>query len=368
MLSSDKQSVDNHQLEALSASLKESLRQAHDEFASAADLDALHRARVAHLGDRSPVLLARRELGQFPKDARADAGKRVNIVIKELTADYQTRKGQLEHDRNERIVSEEVVDVTLPTDRRPRGARHPLSALMERMIDVCVGMGYTAVEGPEVEAEWLNFDALNIPPDHPAREMQDTLYVAPERSGLVMRTQTSPVQVRALLEFGVPLYVVSTGRTFRNDELDATHSPVFHQMELIAVDEGLSMANLKGTLEHFAKIILGNEVTIRLRPSYFPFVEPGAEFDVRCFLCHGTTVEPDGTACRTCNSGWIEWGGCGMVQPRVLTAAGIDSHRYSGFAFGFGVERTLMFRHGVKDMHDIVENDARFSRAFGMEV
>lgn len=348
--------------------LDDILDRGRDAFASAIDLDALHAARGAHLGDRSPIMLARRGLGQLPKELRAEAGQQVNVVLKELTATHEARKSQLENERDERILSDEAVDVTLPSRRRPRGARHPLAALMERMIDACVGMGYAPIDGPEIEAEWLNFDALNISPDHPAREMQDTLYVAPEKSGMVLRTQTSPVQVRALLERGAPLYIVSTGRTFRNDELDATHSPVFHQMELLAVDEGLSMANLRGTLENFARIILGEDVTVRFRPSYFPFVEPGAEFDVRCFVCKGTTVRKDGERCRTCNSGWIEWGGCGMVHPHVLTAAGVDHHRYSGFAFGFGVERTLMFRHGVKDMRDMVESDVRFNSAFGMDL
>lgn len=368
MPTSDQAEATGPQLEVLSHALQKALEHAHAAFAAASDLEALRQARIAHLGDRSHVLLARREVGRLAVGVRAGAGQLINAALADLKAAHQVRQTQLKEERDERILLNETVDVTLPTNRIPRGARHPLSALMERMIDVCIGMGYTSIEGPEVEAEWLNFDALNIPSEHPAREMQDTLYVAPASSGLVMRTQTSPVQVRALLELGVPLYVVSAGRTFRNDELDATHSPVFHQMELIAVDEGLSMANLKGTLEHFAKSMLGEDVIVRLRPSYFPFVEPGAEFDVRCFVCKGSTIKFDEVPCRTCNSGWIEWGGCGMVQPRVLTAAGVDPHRYSGFAFGFGVERTLMFRHGVTDMHDIVENDVRFSRAFGMEL
>jgi phenylalanyl-tRNA synthetase alpha chain len=314
------------------------------------------------------VALTRRELGKIPKELRAEAGRLVNAALSELKTQLATQQTALEDERNQRILVDETVDVTLPTSRIRRGAPHPLTSLMERMVDVCVGMGYTPISGPEVEAEWFNFDALNLSKDHPAREMQDTVYVAPENSGLVMRTQTSPVQVRALLKHGVPLYVVSTGRTFRNDELDATHSPVFHQMELLAVDEGLSMANLKGTLDHFARLLLGNSVTVRLRPSYFPFVEPGAEFDAQFFICKGSTVKPDGSRCTTCNTGWIEWGGCGMVHPRVLTASGVDADRYTGFAFGFGVERTLMFRHGVSDMHDIVENDIRFSTMFGNKI
>jgi phenylalanyl-tRNA synthetase alpha chain len=356
------------QLSELSDQLGDIVDHGRGAFASALDLDALRDARSKHLGDRSAVALARRELGSLPKELRAEAGRLVNAALSELKTEHAARYIVLEGERNQRILVNETVDVTLPTSRAPRGAAHPLSALMERMVDVCVGMGYTPISGPEAEAEWFNFDALNISKDHPAREMQDTVYIAPANSGLVMRTQTSPVQVRALLKHGAPLYVVSTGRTFRNDELDATHSPVFHQMELLAVDEDLSMANLKGTLDHFARLLLGDGVTVRLRPSYFPFVEPGAEFDAQCFICKGSTTKPDGSPCTTCNSGWIEWGGCGMVHPRVLIASGVDTDRYTGFAFGFGVERTLMFRHGVSDMHDIVENDTRFSTAFGNKI
>jgi phenylalanyl-tRNA synthetase alpha chain len=240
---------------------------------------------------------------------------------------------------------------------------------MERMAEVFMAMGYEVAEGPEAEAEWFNFDALNVPPDHPARTMQDTFFVGSERSGVVLRTQTSPIQLRAMLARDLPIYVVAPGRVFRTDELDATHTPVFHQIEGLAVDEGITMADLKGTLEHLAAAMFGEGVQIRLRPSYFPFTEPSAELDLQCFVCRGASVGNSEAPCRTCSSeGWIEWGGCGMVNPRVLRAAGIDTARYSGFAFGMGVERTLMFRHGVTDMRDMVEGDIRFSRAFGVEV
>ncbi|MEY2964886.1 MAG: phenylalanyl-tRNA synthetase subunit alpha, partial [Actinomycetota bacterium] len=209
----------------------------------------------------------------------------------------------------------------------------------------------------------------NVPPDHPARTMQDTFFVGSEHSGVVMRTQTSPIQLRAMLERDLPIYVVAPGRVFRTDELDATHTPVFHQIEGLAIDEGITMADLKGTLEHLAAAMFGVGVQIRLRPSYFPFTEPSAELDLQCFVCRGASVGNPDAPCRTCSSeGWIEWGGCGMVNPRVLRAAGIDTDRYSGFAFGMGVERTLMFRHGVTDMRDMVEGDVRFTRAFGLEV
>ena len=251
----------------------------------------------------------------------------------------------------------------------PGGARHPLTTILERIADVFVAMGYEVAEGPEAEAEWLNFDALNMRPDHPARTMQDTFFIEPVEAGLVLRTHTSPVQVRTMLAQEPPIYVVCPGRVFRTDELDATHTPVFNQVEGLAVDEGLTMADLKGTLDHFAAPMFGEGLRTRLRPSYFPFTEPGAEVDLLCFVCRGESVGNPDRPCRTCSSeGWIEWGGCGMVNPRVLIACGIDPDRYCGFAFGMGLERTLMFRHGVEDMHDMVEGDVRFTRAFGMEI
>jgi phenylalanyl-tRNA synthetase alpha chain len=277
----------------------------------------------------------------------------------------QQRQAELEAERDLRILREEAVDVTLPTARRAPGAVHPLAALMDRVCDVFTAMGWEVAEGPEVEAEWFNFDALNFDADHPARQMQDTFYVDPPGSGLVLRTHTSPVQARALLGRGVPVYVIAPGRTFRTDELDATHTPVFHQVEGLAVDEGLTMADLKGTLAHLAREMFGGTVTTRLRPAYFPFTEPSAEMDLRCFVCVARTGDVD-PACRTCGgTGWIEWGGCGMVNPKVLTACGVDPERYSGFAFGMGIERTLMFRDGVADMRDMVEGDVRFARRLG---
>ena len=265
------------------------------------------------------------------------------------------------------MLAEESVDVTLPYDRAPRGARHPLTTLIERINDVFTSMGWEVAEGPEVEAEWLNFDALNMLEDHPARTMQDTFFLEPEDAGVVLRTHTSPVQARSMLSRDLPIYVICPGRTYRTDELDATHSPVFHQVEGLAVDKGLTMAHLKGTLDHFASAMFGDGITTRFRPSYFPFTEPSVEVDLICFVCRG--VEPDVQSCRTCRGeGWIEWGGCGVVNPRVLRACGIDSEIYSGFAFGMGIERTLMFRHGVEDMRDMAEGDVRFTLPFGMEI
>jgi len=226
---------------------------------------------------------------------------------------------------------------------------------MEQMSDIFIAMGWEVAEGPELENEWFNFDALNMDADHPARGTQDTFFVEPEDRHLLLRTQTSPVQVRSLLDRGVPIYVVSPGRVFRKDELDATHTPVFHQLEGIAIDKGLTMAHLRGTLEHLARAVIGEGARIRLRPNYFPFTEPSAELDV----WHPTFTE---------GPRWIEWGGCGMVNPNVLRAAGIDPEVYQGFAFGMGIERTLMFRNGVSDMRDMVEGDVRFSQQFGMVV
>ncbi len=269
----------------------------------------------------------------------------------------------LEDERDARVLVDERVDVSLVPGVVPVGARHPLTTVQERIADVFVAMGWEVAEGPEVEHEWFNFDALNMPADHPAREMQDTLWLAPEGSGVVLRTQTSPVQIRSLLARGLPCYVVAPGRVFRNDALDATHSPVFGQVEGLCVDEGITMAHLRGTLEAYAAAMFGSALASRLRPSYFPFTEPSAELDIQCFACLGS-----GEPCRVCSSeGWIEIGGCGMVNPAVLVACGVDPERYSGFAFGMGLDRTLMFRHGITDIRDLYEGDQRFTLAFGTE-
>ena len=335
----------------------------------AGDLAALKEARLAHAGDRSPLALANREIGALPPQARKEAGQRVGTARREIADAVAARQAVLETERDERVLVDEAADVTLPWERTPRGARHPLTTIQERVADVFVAMGWEVAEGPEVEAEWLNFDALNIGPDHPARSMQDTFFVESEQSGLVLRTHTSPVQARTMLERPPPIYVICPGRTFRTDELDATHTPVFSQVEGLAVDEGITMAHLKGTLDHFAAAMFGDGITTRLRPSYFPFTEPSAEMDLQCFVCRGASVGDPDRPCRTCSSeGWIEWGGCGVVNPRVLVACGIDPERYTGFAFGMGLERTLMFRHGVEDMRDLVEGDVRFAGAFGMEI
>jgi phenylalanyl-tRNA synthetase alpha chain len=336
-------------------------------FASAGSLDSLAVARTAHLGDRSAVAQARKSIGALPGPEKADAGKRVNVVLAALQAAYDARRAVLEDERDARALAEETVDVTVLPER-PAGARHPLTTLSERVADVFVAMGWEVAEGPEVEHEWFNFDALNFGGDHPARELQDTLFVAPADSGLVLRTHTSPVQVRSLLDRELPVYVVCPGRVYRADALDATHSPVFAQVEGLCVDEGITMAHLRGTLDHFVSAMFGEGLRTRLRPNYFPFTEPSAEMDLQCFACRGASAEPGGEPCRVCSSeGWIEWGGCGMVNPAVLRACGVDPDRYTGFAFGIGLDRTLMFRHGITDIRDFYEGDQRFTLALGTE-
>ena len=334
------------------AALDDAVAAAEKAFAGAADLDALTSLRPSHLGDKAPVSLARREIGGLPPAAKADAGARVNAARAAVQAAHDARRAALAAEREQRVLAEEAVDVTLPSATRPRGARHPLSTLMERIGDLFVGMGYEVDEGPEVEAEWYNFDALNISPDHPARGLMDTFFV--DVPGLVLRTHTSPVQARSMLTRPLPIYIVVPGRTYRTDELDATHTPVFHQVEGLVVDKGITMAHLRGTLDHFARAMFGQSARTRWRPHHFPFTEPSAEFDV-WFEAHRNGPQ------------WVEWGGCGMVNPKVLRACGIDPDEYSGFAFGMGIERTLMFRNGISDMHDMVEGDVRFTRAFGME-
>jgi phenylalanyl-tRNA synthetase alpha chain len=346
---------DPKQVSALSPETLEAARDdATSAFAGATTLDALTALKPVHLGDRSPVLLARREIGSLPPQAKADAGKRVNEARQSVQAAYDERHAVLLAERDERVLAEEAVDVTLPTERHPRGSRHPLTQTSERIADVFVAMGWEVAEGPEVESEWFNFDALNFLPDHPARTMQDTFHVEPPEAKQVLRTHTSPVQIRTLLERDLPVYVVCPGRTFRTDELDATHTPVFHQVEGLAVDKGLTMAHLKGTLDAFARAMFGPDSRIRMRPSYFPFTEPSAEPDVWFPQKKG-------------GAGWVEWGGCGMVDPNVLRACGVDPDVYSGFAFGMGLERTLMFRNGLPDMRDMVEGDIRFTSAFAVE-
>ncbi|MFD7668670.1 phenylalanine--tRNA ligase subunit alpha [Streptomyces sp. NPDC059788] len=374
-MSAPNKSYDPVEVEALKP---EEIARMRDEalaaIAAAGDLQELHEVKVAQTGGTSPLALANREIGALPPQAKAEAGKRVGQARGQVNQALKARQEELEAERDARVLVEEAVDVTLPYDRVRPGARHPLTTLSERIEDVFVAMGYEVAEGPEVESEWLNFDALNLSPDHPARTTHDTFFVEnaateSDQSGVVLRTHTSPVQIRSMLDREPPLYVVCPGRVYRTDELDATHTPVFSQVELLAIDEGLTMADLKGTLDHMVEALFGEGMQTRLRPNYFPFTEPSAEMDMVCYVCRGASVGDPERPCRTCSSeGWIELGGCGMVNPRVLTACGVDPEKYSGFAFGFGIERMLMFRHNVDDMRDMVEGDVRFTRPFGMEI
>jgi phenylalanyl-tRNA synthetase alpha chain len=331
----------------------------------AVDLDALKQVRLDHAGDRSPLALANREIGALPPQARKEAGQRVGQARGAVNKALAERQVVLEAEHEERMLVEETVDVTLPTDRTLKGARHPITTMSERIADVFVAMGWDVAEGPWVEAEWLNFDALNMGPDHPARTMQDTFWLEPADAALVLRTHTSPVQARTMLTRTPPIYVVCPGRVYRTDEIDATHSPVFHQVEGLVIDKGITMAHLKGTLDHLTESLFGEGISTRFRPSYFPFTEPSAEMDMVCFVCRGK----DSESCRTCRGeGWIELGGCGVVNPRVLVACGVDPDVYTGFAFGFGIDRMLMFRHNVGDLRDVFEGDVRFAQPFGVEI
>jgi len=324
-------------------------------FAAATTIAELRLARAAHAGEQSPLAQFNASLKSIPAEERAAAGKLVGQGRARVAEALSAREAELAVAEENARLAAETVDVTAVPSRWRTGSRHPLSLLMEQMGDVFIGMGWEIAEGPELENEWFNFDSLNFDEDHPARAMQDTFFIDPVDSHLVLRTHTSPVQIRSLLTRDLPVYVVAPGRVFRTDELDATHTPVFHQIEGIAIDKGLTMANLRGTLEHLARAMFGEDAQIRLRPNYFPFTEPSAEMDVWSPNAKG-------------GARWIEWGGCGMVNRNVLRAAGIDPDEYQGFAFGMGIERTLMFRNDLGEMRDIVEGDIRFSQQFGMVV
>ena len=330
------------------SAIDDALKSALAAIKGARTLDELKAVKIEHVGDKSPISKLNQSLGKLEPSDRAEFGKILGQAKAEIGAGFAEQQSKLEVERDAKVLLEEVVDVTLPASNAHVGGLHPLTVIKNEVSDYFLSLGYSIAEGPELEAGWLNFDSLNIPADHPARTMQDTFFIEPLESGLVLRTHTSPFQMRTMLTQEPPIFIVSPGRTFRADELDVTHSPVFSQVEGLVVDKGITMAHLKGTLDDFAMKMFGPSAITRLRPSFFPFTEPSAEVDVWF------------------NNRWIEWGGCGMVNPRVLETAGIDTNVYSGFAFGMGLERTLMVRQGIKDMHDIVEGDIRFSRSFGL--
>ncbi len=337
--------------EAVTAAVDDALA----AIGSASDTASLKAARSAHSGGGSPLAKLNARLRDVPNEKKAEFGKLVGQARARVNQAFAAREEELAEAETAARLESERVDITALAARARVGARHPISLLQEQIADIFVGMGWEIAEGPELEHEWFNFDALNFDVDHPARQMQDTFFVDPVDRHLVMRTHTSPVQVRSMLERDLPLYALCPGRVYRTDEFDATHLPVFTQFEGIVVDKGITMAHLKGTLDHAAKVLFGAEAKTRFRANFFPFTEPSAELD----LWHPTFKG---------GARWIEWGGCGMINPNVLRAAGIDPEEYSGFAFGMGIERTLMFRSDVQDMRDMAEGDVRFSEQFGMVV
>jgi phenylalanyl-tRNA synthetase alpha chain len=317
----------------------------------------LHQVETELLGKRGELTLAQRALGSLAADQRRQAGLRLNEVRHQVEAVLAEREQALRvSDRDQRLADERL-DLTEIVGLRRRGRVHVVERTRQRLEDVFIGMGFAVVEGPEVETDWHNFEALNIPPAHPARSMWDTLFLdlGPPES-VVLRTHTSPVQIRLMQRQGPPIYAVMPGRCYRRDTPDARHIPTFHQIEGLVVDHGISFAELAGTIETFTAAYFGEDIHSRLRPSYFPFTEPSAEFEVTCTICKGS-------GCRTCShTGWIELGGCGMVDPAVFEAVGIDPEEWTGFAFGFGIDRCAQMRHELPDMRVLLENDVRVLR------
>lgn len=325
------------------------------EMAEAKASSKLEQIRVGVLGKKGELTALLRGMGKLPPEERPKAGQRVNEVRAELEGALEAKGEEIKAREKAARLEAEAVDVTLPGPARGAGSLHPMNIALERMIDIFVGMGYEVVEGPEVEYDHYNFELLNLPKNHPARDAQDTFYI---EDNIVLRTHTSPVQARTMLSRKPPIRIVCPGRVYRADEVDATHSPVFHQMEGLVIDEDVTMADLKGTLDTFAKALYGDDVTTRFRPSFFPFTEPSAEVDLTCVNCHGK-------GCRVCKgTGWIEVLGAGMVNPKVLDMCGIDSKKYRGFAFGVGLERIVMLRYGITDMRALYEGDVRFLSQF----
>ncbi|MCS1351554.1 phenylalanine--tRNA ligase subunit alpha [Mechercharimyces sp. CAU 1602] len=327
------------------------------QLATASDLEQVKELRVKVLGKKGEITQVLRGMGSLSAEERPRVGQLANRLRQEVEAAIETKEKELEKQAMQQRLQEEKVDVTLPGVPRPLGAIHPLTAVIEQVEDIFIGMGFAVAEGPEVEQDYYNFEALNVPKDHPARDMQDTFYLTED---LLLRTQTSPVQIRTMRkkEGHVPIRIICPGTVYRRDDDDATHSHQFMQIEGLVVDRGVSMTELKGTLLAFVKQMFGEEQSIRLRPSYFPFTEPSVEVDIRCMKCNGG-------GCRICKeTGWIEILGAGMVHPHVLRSSGYDEKRYTGFAFGIGVERVAMLKYGVDDIRHFYTNDLQFLRQF----
>jgi phenylalanyl-tRNA synthetase alpha chain len=342
--------------------LSELLASAPVSIQAAQTLSELEEIEGKLLGRNSPIGEARRQLGKLDPSDRPAAGAEVNRVTAELNRLIAARKVELARAEADALLVDDSVDVTVERWTVTQGTEHLVQQTIDEVCDIFIGLGYRVEEGPEAELAWFNFDALNTPPHHPSRFDTDTLYLdfGDPADEVLLRTHTSPMQVRYMQAHKPPLYVVVPGKTFRADTIDASHLPVFHQIEGLAVDSGIVFSDLKGTLAHFAREFFGSEQRIRLRPSFFPFTEPSAELDVSCFVCGGAA-----SSCRLCGgSGWLEMAGCGMVDPNVLDMAGHDSQTLSGFAFGMGVERLAMVRHGISNIRVFIDNDVRVLRQF----
>jgi phenylalanyl-tRNA synthetase alpha chain len=329
-----------------------------DALAAAASLEELEAASVSVLGRRSALGEVQRALGSLDERERRELGKLLNETRQGLTDVRDDRRAALEGASEAELLAADALDMSLPGRRAPAGTLHPMTLVENEIVDVFLSLGFRVAEGPEIEDDWHNFQALNIPLDHPARTMRDTLYVSiPGHPELLLRTETSAVQIRTMQSQPPPVYIVAPGRVYRRETADATHLPVFAQVEALVVDEGITFADLKGTLEAMVKGLFGEERRIRFTPSYFPFVEPGAQIGVTCFKCGGV-------GCSTCGNGWIELLGAGMVHPTVLENCGYDSERYTGFAFGLGIERVAILKYAIPDMRMLIDGDVRFLEQF----
>jgi phenylalanyl-tRNA synthetase alpha chain len=328
-------------------------------FSEASTMAELEAMLVSILGRKAPFSDVQRAVGSLEPDERRSVGRAVNETRAALQEAADGRRAELEATAEEALLAADRIDLSLPGRRSRQGSLHPLSLAEDAIVDIFLRLGYRVVEGPEVEDEWHNFEALNIPPDHPARTMKDSIYVnIPGRPELLLRTETSSVQIRTMQSQPPPVYVVAPGRVYRRETPDATHLPVFHQVEGLVVDEGITFADLKGTLDAVARALFGSDRETKLGPAFFPFVEPGAELAVTCMRC-------DGAGCPVCGNGWIELLGAGMVHPQVLENCGYDSERYTGFAFGLGIDRVAMLKYTIPDIRLLVDGDIRFLAQFG---
>jgi phenylalanyl-tRNA synthetase alpha chain len=328
-------------------------------FAEATSLEELEAAHVAVLGRKSPFAEVQRSLGSLAPDDRKEVGRVVNEIRGALQGASDAKRAEFDARAEDALLEADKIDLSLPGRRPLPGSLHPLSLVEDEIVEVFLGLGYRVVEGPEIEDEWHNFDALNIPPDHPARTMKDSIYVnVPGHPELLLRTETSSVQIRTMQSQPPPVYIVAPGRVYRRETPDATHLPVFHQVEGLVVDEGITFADLKGTLDAVARALFGSDRETKLGPAFFPFVEPGAELAVTCMRC-------DGAGCPVCGNGWIELLGCGMVHPQVLENCGYDPERYTGFAFGVGIDRVAILKYRIPDIRMLVDGDIRFLSQFG---